>query len=214
MFTYCLRATDSCSAVRDAAIECLEEVYKVLGEQLVDIIGGHNLRPAHLREIYSRISDLGPLPPSACLSDRGTPLPPPSVGGESVELEGPHDAGYSSRTTGHDQGGPAALGTTAAAGSRRQGAQEVLDTYEIVDAKSYTAGPTHRRGGYKVRVWMLLRHCTCCKSFGPAIDDTQWLSNIKHVDHALLHILEPWQGRLAGQSVGLLKDTLPRLANN
>ena len=152
-----------CSPVRDAAIECLEEVYKVLGEQLVDIIGEHNLRPAHLREIYARISDLGPLPPSACLSDRGTPLPPPSVGGDSIDLEGPHDAGYSSRAAGYDQGG-AAAGPSAAAGgaagagggggSKGQGVREAPDTYEIVDAKSYTVGPTQRRGGFKVRRWV------------------------------------------------------------
>ncbi|WIA20824.1 hypothetical protein OEZ85_005178 [Tetradesmus obliquus] len=47
------------SAVRDAAIECLEEVYKVCGEQLVDIISSHNLRPAHLNSIYTRLAQLG-----------------------------------------------------------------------------------------------------------------------------------------------------------
>jgi hypothetical protein len=45
--------------VRDAAIECLEEVYKVCGEQLVDIISSHNLRPAHLNSIYTRLAQLG-----------------------------------------------------------------------------------------------------------------------------------------------------------
>lgn len=47
------------SAVRDAAVECLEEVYKVFGEQLVDFISRHNLRPAHLNSIYARLAQLG-----------------------------------------------------------------------------------------------------------------------------------------------------------
>jgi hypothetical protein len=44
-----------CSAVRDAAIECLEEVHKVLGAQLVDIIDEHKLRFVTIREIYARL---------------------------------------------------------------------------------------------------------------------------------------------------------------
>lgn len=49
----------SCSAVRDAAIECLEEVYKVYGEQLMDVLSSHQLRPAHLNLIYNRLAQLG-----------------------------------------------------------------------------------------------------------------------------------------------------------
>jgi hypothetical protein len=45
--------------VRDAAIECLEEVYRVLGEQLVDLLSTHNLRAAHLNAIYARLAQLG-----------------------------------------------------------------------------------------------------------------------------------------------------------
>ena len=41
--------------MRDAAVECLEEVYAVVGEPLVDIIARHGLRPAQLREIYARL---------------------------------------------------------------------------------------------------------------------------------------------------------------
>eukprot|EP00775_Hariotina_reticulata_P009313 gene9313-9478_t len=47
------------SAVRDAAIECLEEVYKVYGEHLIDIINSHALRPATLNAIYARLAQLG-----------------------------------------------------------------------------------------------------------------------------------------------------------
>jgi hypothetical protein len=43
------------SAVRDAAIECLEEVYQVVGEALIDAVSHHGLRPAQLREVYSRL---------------------------------------------------------------------------------------------------------------------------------------------------------------
>lgn len=49
----------SCSAVRDAAIECLEEVYRVYGEQLMDVLSTHQLRPAHLNLIYTRLAQLG-----------------------------------------------------------------------------------------------------------------------------------------------------------
>lgn len=49
----------ACSAVRDAAIECLEEVYKVCGEQLMDVLSSHQLRPAHLNAIYGRLAQLG-----------------------------------------------------------------------------------------------------------------------------------------------------------
>jgi hypothetical protein len=49
----------ACSAVRDAAIECLEEVYKVYGEQLMDVLSSHELRAAHLNLIYSRLAQLG-----------------------------------------------------------------------------------------------------------------------------------------------------------
>lgn len=59
-----------CSAVRDAAIECLEEVYKVYGEQLMDVLSSHQLRPAHLNLIYSRLAQLGaqvePTPEQSC----------------------------------------------------------------------------------------------------------------------------------------------------
>lgn len=48
-----------CSAVRDAAIECLEEVYKVYGEQLMDVLNSHQLRQAHLNLIFSRLGQLG-----------------------------------------------------------------------------------------------------------------------------------------------------------
>lgn len=59
-----------CSAVRDAAIECLEEVFKVYGEQLMDVLSSHQLRPAHLNLIYSRLAQLGaqvePTPEQSC----------------------------------------------------------------------------------------------------------------------------------------------------
>lgn len=45
--------------MRDAAIECLEEVYKVYGEHLIDIINGHALRPATLNAIYARLAQMG-----------------------------------------------------------------------------------------------------------------------------------------------------------
>jgi len=48
-----------CSAVRDAAIECLEEVYRVYGEQLMDVLSSHQLRPAHLNLIYNRLAQMG-----------------------------------------------------------------------------------------------------------------------------------------------------------
>lgn len=49
----------SYSAVRDAAMECLEEVYKVYGEQLMDVLSAHELRPAQLNLIYNRLAQLG-----------------------------------------------------------------------------------------------------------------------------------------------------------
>lgn len=49
----------ACSAVRDAAIECLEEVYKVYGEQLMDVLSSHQLRPAHLNLVYNRLAQMG-----------------------------------------------------------------------------------------------------------------------------------------------------------
>lgn len=45
--------------MRDASIECLEEVYKVIGEQLMDVLSSHQLRPAHLNLIYNRLAQLG-----------------------------------------------------------------------------------------------------------------------------------------------------------
>eukprot|EP00882_Tetradesmus_deserticola_P019224 GHRQ01020678.1.p1 GENE.GHRQ01020678.1~~GHRQ01020678.1.p1 ORF type:complete len:395 (+),score=156.04 GHRQ01020678.1:455-1639(+) len=72
------------SAVRDAAIECLEEVYKVCGEQLVDIISSHNLRPAHLNSIYTRLAQLGadvvpgPVPSGSMGGGRSDQSPTPS----------------------------------------------------------------------------------------------------------------------------------------
>jgi hypothetical protein len=41
--------------VRDAAVECLEEVYQVVGEALIDAVSHHGLRPAQLREVYARL---------------------------------------------------------------------------------------------------------------------------------------------------------------
>jgi hypothetical protein len=39
-------------------LETLEEAYKVLQEQLIDIINQHNLRPALLREVYARLEQV------------------------------------------------------------------------------------------------------------------------------------------------------------
>jgi hypothetical protein len=55
----CVACLPAYSAVRDAAIECLEEVYKVYGEQLMDVLSSHQLRPAHLNLIYNRLGQMG-----------------------------------------------------------------------------------------------------------------------------------------------------------
>lgn len=68
----------ACSAVRDAAIECLEEVYKVYGEQLMDVLSSHQLRPAHLNLIYNRLAQMGAeveqTPEQSCEGMRGRQL--------------------------------------------------------------------------------------------------------------------------------------------
>ncbi|GBF89721.1 hypothetical protein Rsub_02891 [Raphidocelis subcapitata] len=64
---------DSESAVRDAAIECLEEVYHVMGEPLIDVVSNHGLRPAQLREIYARLGQAGCEVPASPTAAAATP---------------------------------------------------------------------------------------------------------------------------------------------
>ncbi|WIA41106.1 hypothetical protein OEZ86_004736 [Tetradesmus obliquus] len=89
------------SAVRDAAIECLEEVYKVCGEQLVDIISSHNLRPAHLNSIYTRLAQLG-------ADVAPGPVPSGSMGGQYNDQSPPHSGRQQQNSVGgHRQAGGA-----------------------------------------------------------------------------------------------------------
>lgn len=71
-----MRAHQTRSAVRDAAVECLEEVYRVVGEPLIDVISHAGLRPAQLREIYARLGQTAraaAVPMSAATSGGGAP---------------------------------------------------------------------------------------------------------------------------------------------
>lgn len=44
-----------CSDVRDAAGECVEELFKVIGPAVYDIISRHSVRPSLLRDLYERL---------------------------------------------------------------------------------------------------------------------------------------------------------------
>ncbi|KAF8062702.1 clasp1b [Scenedesmus sp. PABB004] len=155
------------SAVRDAAVECLEEVYKVYGEALVDIIGRHALRPAHLNAIYARLAQMG--------ADVA-PTPTASGGGASDQASPPHHAagGAAAKARRGSAGGAAAYEDpdTACSGAPDTGvleeeeeaaAEEEEQEYreaayapappparrQLAPALVEPAAPTARRGGYK-----------------------------------------------------------------
>ncbi len=46
-------------AVRDAALDCLQELYRALQGVLVDNIRKQNIRPAVLREVVARLDQVG-----------------------------------------------------------------------------------------------------------------------------------------------------------
>ncbi|KAI8476813.1 MAG: clasp N terminal-domain-containing protein [Monoraphidium minutum] len=76
---------DSESAVRDAAVECLEEVYRVVGEPLIDVVSQHGLRPAQLREIYARLGQ----------ASRAAELPVSAASGGGADATAPRDTASS-----------------------------------------------------------------------------------------------------------------------
>jgi hypothetical protein len=120
--------------VRDACSECLEELYRVMGEPLIDLIAAAGLRPALLREIYGRLGN--PAAAAAVAS------PPRSAGGGG-------------------KGGSPAAGRRASAGSPggtgARGSAPVTRARAAAAAAAAAAAPPPaaaislgvRRGGYK-----------------------------------------------------------------
>ncbi len=49
-----------CSTVREAAQDCLQEMYRVLGPVLVDSLTQQGLRPAVLRDLATRLDQVAP----------------------------------------------------------------------------------------------------------------------------------------------------------
>ncbi|GBF91808.1 hypothetical protein Rsub_04913 [Raphidocelis subcapitata] len=95
------------SAVRDAAAECLEEVYRVVGEPLVDAVAARGLRPARLAEIYGRLG----LPAGRPGADGAAGDAAAEAGVEAEQGEGPGAAGAELAGAGE---GAAAAGEAAA----------------------------------------------------------------------------------------------------
>ena len=57
-------------------MDCLEELYRSLGEQLLDNLKRQNLRPAVMREVVARLDQIAP-------SNISVPEPSTSAGGGS-----------------------------------------------------------------------------------------------------------------------------------
>jgi hypothetical protein len=97
--------------VRDAAVECLEEVYRVYGEALVDVISSHALRPAHLNAIYSRLAQMGADVAAAAAAGQ-------AAEGEYSSSGGGAHAGHEDYDTASSDAAAAAGGGLAASHSR------------------------------------------------------------------------------------------------
>lgn len=162
-----LLCANTCSAVRDAAIECLEEVYKVYGEQLIDIISRHNLRPAHLNSIFARLQQMG--------ADVSPTLATSAATDHSPVMSKQHSKGMKASSIVEEYDTASSMPeevcyqlgyepSVAANGARRQkqpaeeSSQSLLETSNSWTANAAPAASAKsKRGGYKVRLQPLLQ---------------------------------------------------------
>eukprot|EP00878_Enallax_costatus_P046280 GHUV01056061.1.p1 GENE.GHUV01056061.1~~GHUV01056061.1.p1 ORF type:complete len:248 (-),score=56.93 GHUV01056061.1:113-856(-) len=178
------------SAVRDAAVECLEEVYRVYGEQLIDIINRHSLRPAHMNAIYARLQQLGAdVTPTAAASTANEQSA--VVSQQSRGRGGAAADDYDTATSAIEEASELSYSGPAAAlaghGARRQSQQQVAAEESVSSVlepsrtlTSAGVAAKAKRGGYKVqydpwisrwiaaRQWWLMSaasvqcvHCQC-----------------------------------------------------
>ncbi len=151
-----------CSAVRDAAVECLEEIYKVIGDQLVDMLSRHTLRPAQLKEIYARLAQHGAAVEASAAGAASPSASEATVGsGRPATLTAAAVAANDSAQGLVPRGGAGkqrpASATAVGYGARRAGGEEGDDASsvsEVGSTRPSTAGM--RRGGFMVGVQL---HC-------------------------------------------------------
>jgi hypothetical protein len=75
--------------VRDAALDCLQEVYRVLGEPLLDNLKRQSIRPASLREVVARLDAIAPT--NMCVPDVAVAVT--VAGGTAGRVKGSKDMG-------------------------------------------------------------------------------------------------------------------------
>eukprot|EP00878_Enallax_costatus_P031208 GHUV01034104.1.p1 GENE.GHUV01034104.1~~GHUV01034104.1.p1 ORF type:complete len:529 (+),score=166.68 GHUV01034104.1:627-2213(+) len=160
VLTYVIKLVgDPESAVRDAAVECLEEVYRVYGEQLIDIINRHSLRPAHMNAIYARLQQLGAdVTPTAAASTANEQSA--VVSQQSRGRGGAAADDYDTATSAIEEASELSYSGPAAAlaghGARRQSQQQVAAEESVSSVlepsrtlTSAGVAAKAKRGGYK-----------------------------------------------------------------
>lgn len=151
--------------MRDAAVECLEEVYRVYGEQLIDIINRHSLRPAHVNAIYTRLQQLGadvaPTAAASTANDQSAAFSQQSKGKAGTAADD-YDTATSAAAETSDQRHGSKQPAAAPAGhaARRQAQQQaavedsvssMLEFSRSLGSAAAGGAAKSKRGGYKVR---------------------------------------------------------------
>lgn len=117
--------------MRDAAIECLEEIYPVTGEQLLDMISEHTLRPAMQREVYARLHIPLDVPLGSSEQAAGAPEQDTACSSGAQEWQdAPQNSKQQSSWQGEDSSASTAFG--AAKAGRRRGGFNVSRCWEAV----------------------------------------------------------------------------------
>lgn len=123
-------------------------MYKIVGEQLIDMLSQHSLRPAQLRDIYAKLSNHGPMQDMDAVNSGSDH----QNGSQHVYAEADDTSTTSSQ--GHDQQSQTSAAAVKAS-HKQSGVIAQEDTMAWADVSKSTAAAS-RRGGYKVRA---LAHC-------------------------------------------------------
>jgi CLIP-associating protein 1/2 len=120
-----------CRAVREAAIECLQEMYKVLGASLVDHLRRQSIRPAIYKEMVAKLDEIEPT--GIVVQDVAAP-------GAPINSSGGAAGGVASRRS--DSGSaPDTAGDSS--GGRRTGQKEASTSSSAGSAGGSITAPIH-----------------------------------------------------------------------
>ncbi|KAK9807883.1 hypothetical protein WJX72_012183 [[Myrmecia] bisecta] len=137
---------DSNSHVRDAAVECLEEMYRQLGDHVIDALNQCNIRATQLKEIHTRFQQVA----AGHISLRSHALNSPRASETSSVLSA---SGHSEESDTTPRSCPASPRTLESRGSDRldkSGSAELSTSGRSNGSTAqHSTRPAGRRGGFK-----------------------------------------------------------------